>query len=162
MKRFYTLKISGRPWHPSNLDLHRGFVCCHKLIHLSESRSENKPKVVNCLKLPLRCSSIVWCDAFFANSLLAPAVQENTTFPNPLGMWIMYLHLEWVCDGCNNYLARKVEAPFMEAPYTKAARFEMQIPNKRDIIHPAIGLHPQSRSKIAVSMEEDGSPVLKS
>jgi hypothetical protein len=36
-----------------------------------------------------------------------------------------------VCDSCNNYFAREVEKPFLEAEPVKSLRFEQAIPSKR-------------------------------
>ena len=36
-----------------------------------------------------------------------------------------------VCDRCNNYFARKVEAPFVESPAIKNLRFYQELENKR-------------------------------
>lgn len=36
-----------------------------------------------------------------------------------------------VCDGCNNYFARKVEKPFLECPPIALLRFEQAVPSKR-------------------------------
>ena len=54
----------------------------------------------------------------------------------------------WVCDSCNNYLSRKVEAPFLNSSYGRSSRFSMQVPSKKGKIPSVIGFHPQSRSKI--------------
>lgn len=53
-----------------------------------------------------------------------------------------------VCDKCNNYLSRKVEAPFLNSEYGKRSRFEMLIPSKKGRIPIVKGLHPQSLSSV--------------
>jgi len=41
-----------------------------------------------------------------------------------------------VCDGCNNYFARKVEKPFLDSPEMTHLRFHQAVPNKRGRIPP--------------------------
>ncbi len=77
--------------------------------------------------------------------------------PESLGNKEHILAPGWVCDACNNYLARKVEAPFLESSYGQNSRFEMGIQNKRDLYTPGVGLHPASRSKIHLRREDDSS-----
>lgn len=62
-----------------------------------------------------------------------------------------------MCDNCNNYLARKVEAPFLNSWYGRNSRFEMRVPSKRGKVPPATGLHAQSRSKVDLYVDEGGS-----
>ncbi len=65
----------------------------------------------------------------------------------------------WVCDACNNYLSREVEAPFLNSEYGKRARFEMRIPSRRGRI-PVVGaFHPQSRSEVNLLHDDDGLSV---
>jgi len=65
----------------------------------------------------------------------------------------------WVCDACNNYLSREVEAPFLNSEYGKRARFEMRIPSRRGRI-PVVGaFHPQSRSEVNLLLDDDGLSV---
>ena len=45
-----------------------------------------------------------------------------------------------VCDGCNNYFARKVEKPFLDSPALTYLRFHEAVPNKRGRIPPVEGL----------------------
>lgn len=75
--------------------------------------------------------------------------------PESLGNEEYVLPPGWVCDKCNNYFARKVEAPFLETCYGKSSRFEMGIPNKRGRIPLGTGFHPQSRSVINVMFKDD-------
>jgi hypothetical protein len=51
--------------------------------------------------------------------------------PESLGNTTLILPKGVVCDGCNNYFARKVEAPFLNAPAVKALRAWQSVPNKR-------------------------------
>lgn len=62
----------------------------------------------------------------------------------------------WVCDDCNNYFARKVEAPFLESMYGQNSRFEMAVRNKKGQATPAVGFHPASRSIVHIQAGDDG------
>lgn len=55
----------------------------------------------------------------------------NTTLTLPKGV---------VCDKCNNYYARKIEAPILNSTELKALRFKEAIPNKKGIIPPVSGI----------------------
>jgi hypothetical protein len=79
--------------------------------------------------------------------------------PESLGNEKHILPLGWVCDSCNNYLSRKVEAPFLETWYGKTSRFEMGIPSKKGRIPIATGLYPQSRSMVNLMIDKDGLSI---
>lgn len=79
--------------------------------------------------------------------------------PESLGNKEHILPPGWVCDSCNNYFARKVEAPFLESWYGTSSRFEMGIPNKKGRIPIGTGIHPHSRSKVNLMIDEDGLSV---
>ena len=83
-------------------------------------------------------------------------------FPESLGNTDHVLPPGWVCDQCNNYLARKVEAPFLNSLYGKHSRFEMCVPNKRGNIPPATGLHDRSQVATELRIERDGSRSIRS
>ncbi|MGJ4749067.1 HNH endonuclease, partial [Leptospira sp. SA-E8] len=51
--------------------------------------------------------------------------------PESLGNVEHTLPVGVVCDGCNQYFARKVERPVLESPMLRLLRAEMDIPNKR-------------------------------
>jgi hypothetical protein len=76
--------------------------------------------------------------------------------PESLGNEKHILPPGWVCDSCNNYLSRKIEAPFLETWYGTTSRFEMGIPSKKGRIPMATGFHPQSRSLVNLLMDKDG------
>jgi HNH endonuclease len=76
--------------------------------------------------------------------------------PESLGNKDHVLPSGWVCDSCNNYLARKVEAPFLETRYGTSSRFEMRIPNKKGRIPIGTGFHPQSRSMVDIMIDKNG------
>ncbi len=75
--------------------------------------------------------------------------------PESLGNTEHILPKGWVCDSCNNYIARKVEKPFLDSIFGRHSRFWMQVPNKKGRIPSAIGLHPKSRSKIELIHSKD-------
>jgi hypothetical protein len=70
--------------------------------------------------------------------------------PESLGNTDHVLPRGWVCDRCNNYVSRKIEKPFLDSLYARSARFEMHVPNKKGRIPPAIGLHSQSGTRVAM------------
>ena len=92
----------------------------------------------------------------FCKSPSAGSASEEHIIPESLGNVEHVLPPGWVCDTCNNYLSREVEAPFLNSCYGRNARFEMRVPSKRGRIPPAMGLHPQSASQIDVHVDEDG------
>lgn len=47
-----------------------------------------------------------------------------------------------VCDGCNNYFARKVEKQFLESPALTVLRFQEGISNKRGLVPMVNGIIP--------------------
>lgn len=51
--------------------------------------------------------------------------------PESLGNVEHVLPVGAVCDGCNQYFARKVERPLLESPLFRFLRANMAIPNKR-------------------------------
>lgn len=84
------------------------------------------------------------------------SVSIEHIIPESLGNVEHVLPRGWVCDRCNNYIAREVEKPFLETRYAKCARFEMRVPSKKKRVPPAIGFHPQSKTRIALFYDEEG------
>ena len=76
--------------------------------------------------------------------------------PESLGNVDHVLPPGWVCDACNNYLSRKVEAPFLNSEYGKRTRFEMKIPSRRGRIPIVGGSHPQSRTNVDFLLNDGG------
>lgn len=76
--------------------------------------------------------------------------------PESLGNTDYVLPKGWVCDSCNNYLSREVEAPFLNSTYGRSSRFSMQVPSKKGKIPSVFGFHPQSRSKIELVRDKEG------
>lgn len=71
----------------------------------------------------MRC---VYCKSPSENSRSVEHV-----IPESLGNHTMVLPAGVVCDDCNNYFARKVEAPFLNSPWVRMLRHEQGIENKR-------------------------------
>lgn len=83
------------------------------------------------------------------------STSEEHIVPESLGNTEHILPPGWVCDSCNNYIAREVEAPFLNSWYGCNSRFEMRVQSKRGRIPPATGMHLQSRSKVNVYLDDD-------
>jgi hypothetical protein len=60
--------------------------------------------------------------------------------PESLGNTRHVLPRGVVCDVCNNYFARKVEAPFLDSPAIKRLRFHQELENKRGRVPSISGL----------------------
>lgn len=84
------------------------------------------------------------------------SVSVEHIIPKSLGNDDHVLQAGWVCDSCNNYLARKVEAPFMNSEYGKLSRFEMRVPNRRGRTPIASGYHFPSRTRVDLQHIEHG------
>ncbi|MEG5037227.1 HNH endonuclease [Microcoleus sp. AT3-D2] len=78
--------------------------------------------------------------------------------PESLGNTTKVLPKGIVCDTCNNYFARKVEQPFLEAPALKALRFHQVVPNKRQRVPPLAGIFSSEFSVTAYRYSE--TPLL--
>ncbi|MBN9474144.1 MAG: hypothetical protein J0H72_08835 [Burkholderiales bacterium] len=61
-----------------------------------------------------------------------------------------------ICDGCNNYFARKVEKPILDSLYFKERRFNAVVPNKRGHVVPLDGFHLESGTRIQVYADPGG------
>lgn len=59
------------------------------------------------------------------------SVSVEHIVPESLGNIDHVLPVGVVCDGCNQYFARKVERPLLESPMFRLLRADMAIPNKR-------------------------------
>ena len=64
-----------------------------------------------------------------------------------------------VCDGCNNYLARKVEKPILDSLYFKERRFRAAVQNKRGRVVPLDGVHLTSGTSIKVYADTGGISI---
>lgn len=93
----------------------------------------------------------------FCKSSTSGCRSKEHIIPESLGNAEHVLPPGWVCDDCNNYLSREVEAPFLNSCYGRQSRFEMRVPSKRGNVPPATGLHAQSRSKIDLYVDKEGS-----
>lgn len=98
--------------------------------------------------------SCIFCKASTDRSLSVEHI-----IPESLGNTEHVLPKGWVCDSCNNYLARKVEKPFLDSLYGRSSRFEMAVPNKRTRIPSVTGIHAQSRTKIELMRSLDDNSL---
>jgi hypothetical protein len=85
------------------------------------------------------------------------SISKEHILPESLGNVDHVLPPGWVCDKCNNYIALKIEKPFLETFYGQASRAMQEIPSKKGRIPPRIGFHPKSRTKIEMFRAKDGS-----
>lgn len=65
-----------------------------------------------------------------------------------------------VCDGCNNYFARKIEKPVLDTGHFRSLRFQQAIPNKKGNVPTQKAI---LRPNVIVELvrEEDGSTVVR-
>ena len=63
--------------------------------------------------------------------------------PESLGNETIVLPRGVVCDGCNNHFARKVEAPFLNAPLVQMLRHGQMLPSKKGRVPPMGVFSPQ-------------------
>lgn len=67
----------------------------------------------------------------FCKSDSSSSVPVEHIVPESLGNVAHVLPIGAVCDGCNQYFARKVEKPLLDSPMFRQLRARMGIPNKR-------------------------------
>lgn len=96
----------------------------------------------------------------FCKAPSATSVSVEHIIPESLGNVDHILPKGWVCDSCNNYIAREVEKPFLDSAYGKTIRFEMAVANKRGRIPTIKGLHPQSRTILDVTYSPDDNALI--
>jgi len=92
----------------------------------------------------------------FCKSPSDSSVSVEHIIPKSLGNDDHVLKAGWVCDPCNNYLAIKVEAPFMNSEYGKLSRFEMNIQNRRGRTPIVSGFHFPSRTRVDLQYTDHG------
>src|SRR5438128_1420727 len=94
----------------------------------------------------MRC---IFCklDSDFSKSLehIIPESLGNLEHTLPPGV---------VCDNCNNYLAREVEKPFLDAPSVIYVRHMQEIPNKRNLVPPLTAIHLESATVVNMTESE--------
>jgi len=82
--------------------------------------------------------------------------------PESLGNTKQMLPRGIVCDKCNNYFARKVEKPFLDASGIKELRSFQFIPNKKGKIPPSIGyINSQHPVEIFPQKQGDIKAIIK-
>ena len=72
------------------------------------------------------------------DSSLSRSVEH--VIPESLGNFSHILHAGSVCDGCNNYFARKVEKPFLDLDAIEIMRFHQDLKGKNGGVPPLAGL----------------------
>jgi hypothetical protein len=85
------------------------------------------------------------------NSTASRSVEH--IIPEALGNTEHILPHGVVCDGCNNYFARKVERPLLDTLWFRHARSRQGIENKRGLIPPFRALIPAARVAANVWLE---------
>lgn len=73
--------------------------------------------------------------------------------PESLGNTEHFLPRSTVCDGCNNYFARKIEGPVLDTLWFRHARARQGIESKRGLIPPFSAVVPAARVAANVWME---------
>lgn len=92
----------------------------------------------------------------FCKQISDSSKSQEHVIPESLGNKDHVLPPGWVCDACNNYLSREVEAPFMNSDYGRQARFDMRVESRRGRIPIGRGFHLPSRTKVDLKFDQDG------
>lgn len=80
--------------------------------------------------------------------------------PESLGNTEHMLPRGTVCDTCNNYLAREVEKPILDALYLRERRFASYVPNKIGRIPSLDGIQLESMTRVRLARRlDDGTSV---
>jgi hypothetical protein len=81
--------------------------------------------------------------------------------PESLGNVDHILPAGIVCDRCNNYVAREIEKPLLDARYFRERRFQAGLPNKEKRIPALEAIHVQSRTPVDLMrvLGEDGISI---
>lgn len=93
--------------------------------------------------------------------IFCKAISDSSTsvehvLPGSFGNEDHVLLAGWVCDGCNNYFATKVEKPFLESEFGRSIRHFMRVPSKKGRIPPTFGVYPVGRCRIELSFDQEG------
>jgi hypothetical protein len=80
--------------------------------------------------------------------------------PESLGNISNILPRGIVCDGCNNYFARKVEKPILDSDYFTHSRFRNIIPNKRGLIPSIEGVIGPENVELGLNRDLSGSVAI--
>jgi hypothetical protein len=90
----------------------------------------------------MRC---IFCENDSSNSRSVEHI-----IPQSLGNEDHVLSRGVVCDGCNNYFARKIEEPALSSVHFRNLRSRQGLVSKRGIIPPEYGIFPQARIPIGI------------
>jgi len=96
----------------------------------------------------------IFCKADSSTSRTAEHI-----IPESLGNIEHMLPPRVVCDGCNNYFARKIEKPLLDAAYFQLSRFRNSVANKKGRIPAAKGVHLQSATVVEVCKSDEGLSI---
>jgi hypothetical protein len=80
--------------------------------------------------------------------------------PESLGNKSQILKKGIVCDGCNNYFARKIEKPVLEMPYFKSLRGRVLFENKKGKI-PRISGFTKNNDSVEIIFSQDGTNTIE-
>jgi HNH endonuclease len=100
-----------------------------------------------------RNSTTVRC--IFCKNRSEDSKSREHIIPESLGNKDTVLPVGIVCDQCNNYFARKVEQPVLEAEMIKVKRFTQVILNKRGRV-PSIDGIIDSKEVVKIDRDKDG------
>jgi len=76
--------------------------------------------------------------------------------PESLGNWEHVLPPGVVCDKCNNYLGRKVEAPLLDTVYFRDMRWKARLKTKRGRSPSVLGIDKQSVTAVSLYADVNG------
>lgn len=96
-------------------------------------------------------------NCIFCKSESTESCSVEHVIPESLGNTEHILPPGVVCDKCNNYFACKVEGPLLADPFFRDLCFRSAITSKRGRAPRVRGIHLQSRVKVELSREPDGS-----
>lgn len=88
----------------------------------------------------------------FCKEDASTSASKEHIIPESLGGWDQILPAGIVCDRCNNYFARKVEAPILNEPSVRNLRLRQRLRNKSGNYPVGVGVIAEPR--IAVKIHE--------
>lgn len=101
------------------------------------------------------CIRMVYMRCIFCKKDSSSSKSVEHIVPESLGNKHHILPPGFVCDACNNYFARKVEAPFLESEEIRSLRFMQAVPNKKGNIVSQSGIAIGKEGYSRVSIYKD-------